>query len=949
MQTPWKRYIRKFAIALAITGVTFTTNLSASYGQVAQGAVYVQTNALDGNEVAAFGRNLDGTLFHIGDYATGGAGSTEFDGGEGLDPLISADSIITVQDEQYLVTVNAGSDTVTSFKIEADFSLTKVSTIASGGVGPNSLAYSNGLLFVSNIDRDGFALGDRSTPRGEPNDEGNITGFFMNAQGILTPIPNSTVDLDNRPADLGFSADGSKLIVTSITAGSAALPGPNAANSVAVFDVAANGSITGMVGSATGTQVGNAANRNLASAIDFDTAVIGNREFVVVTEAREFNAAGAPPALPALQAGSISIYELLSDGSLVSTQDDLAIGNRQGSPFDPSNQLTTCWIDFGADGQTFYVSNAINASVSSLSLNGNGQATVLNEVAAQGVSGFANGDTTGPGVFGTTDGFIDLDVSSDGRYLYQLEGLSGAISVYEVDGGSLTLVQDLEGYLPEIDTQGLVSVSGPPLEGAVYTMTNDLFDNEIAAFGINPGGQLALIGYFGTGGLGSTEFDGGEGLDPLISADSIITTAENCLICVNAGSDTITSFKIEDDFSLTKVSTISTGGVGPNSLAYSNGRVFVSNIDRDGFALGDPSTPRGEPNDEGSVTGFTINENGILLPIAGSTINLDNRPADLGFSADGSNLIVTSITAGSAALPGPNAANSVAVYAISADGENLGMVGSATGTEVRNPEGRNLASAIDFDTTIIDGREFVVVTEAREFNAAGAPPALPALQAGSISIYELLGNGTLVDIENDVALGNPDGSPFDPANQLTTCWIDFGVDGRTFYVSNAINSSISSFRLDSAGRPTLLEQAAATGISGFANGGTTGPEVFGTTDGFIDLDVTDGGEYLYQLEGLSGEISAYSIGADSSLTLVQDLSGFLPEFDTQGIVTFSPAKSADLSIPGDVNDDGTADFLDIPGFIALLSSGEYDHSADINEDGAVDFLDIGGFIELLSS
>jgi len=180
----------------------------------------------------------------------------------------------------------------------------------------------------------------------------------------------------------------------------------------------------------------------------------------------------------------------------------------------------------------------------------------LNEVAAQGVSGFANGDTTGPGVFGTTDGFIDLDVSSDGRYLYQLQGLSGAISVYEVDGGSLSLVQNLTGLLPEIDTQGLVSVAGPPLEGAVYTMTNDLVANEVAAFGINPGGQLALIGYFGTGGLGSTEFDGGEGLDPLISADSIITTEEGCLICVNAGSDTITSFLIEADLSLTHVSTI---------------------------------------------------------------------------------------------------------------------------------------------------------------------------------------------------------------------------------------------------------------------------------------------------------------------------------------------------------------------------------------------------------
>ena len=454
-----------------------------------------------------------------------------------------------------------------------------------------------------------------------------------------------------------------------------------------------------------------------------------------------------------------------------------------------------------------------------------------------------------------------------------------------------------------------------------------------------------MIGYFGTGGLGSTEFDGGEGLDPLISADWIITTEEGCLICVNAGSDTITSFLIEADLSLTHVSTINTGGVGPNSLAYSDGRVFVSNIDRDGFALGDPQTPRGEPNDEGNITGFTINENGILLPIVGSTINLDNRPANIGFSADGSHLIVTSITAGSAALPGPNAANSVSVYGISAAGENLGMVGSATGTVVGNAEGRNLASAIDFDTTVIDGREIVVVTEAREFNSAGAPPALPALQAGSISVYELLSNGSLVDIENDVALGNPNGSPFDPANQLTTCWIDFGADGRTFYVSNAINASISSFRLDSDGSPVLLEQAAAAGVSGFSTGGTTGPEVFGTTDGFIDLDVTDDGEYLYQLEGLSGAISAYAINEDSSLSLVQDLTGFLPEVDTQGLVTYSPSDSK----LGDVNDDGHVNFLDIAPFISLLSTGSFDPDADINQDTTVNFLDISGFINLLAS
>lgn len=932
----------------SLFGLMSVASLQHANAQVPQGAVYVQTNGLDGNEVAAFGRNLDGTLFHIGDYATGGLGSTEFDGGEGLDPLISADSLITVKNEQYLITVNAGSDTVTSFRIESDFSLTKVSTVSSGGVGPNSLAYSNGYLFVSNIDRDGFALGDPSTPRGEPNDEGNITGFFINDEGVLTPLADSTVDLDNRPADLGFSADGTRLIVTSITAGSAALPGPNAADSVQVYEVNSDGSVGALVGSATGTVVGNPEGRNLASAIDFDTTVINGREFVVVTEAREFNAAGAPPALPALQAGSVSVYELLPDGSLVETEPDFAIGNPAGSPFDPSNQLTTCWIDFAPDGQTFFASNAINASVSSLYVTENGQLELLEATAAQGVSGFSTGGTTGPEVFGTTDGFIDLDVSADGRYLYQLEGLNGAISVYAIDGGSLTLVQELTGYLPEIDTQGLIAVSGPPLEGAVYTMTNGLLSNEVVAFGINSGGQLAYIGGFATGGAGSTEFDGGEGLDPLISADSIIVTEDECLVCVNAGSDTISSFTIGEDFGLTLVSTVNSGGVGPNSLAYSNGRLFVSNIDRDGFALGDPSIPRGEPNDEGNITGFTINANGILAPIPGSTVNLDNRPADLGFSADGTKLIVTSITAGSAALPGPDAANSVAVFDVDSSGAITGMVGSATGTQVGNAAGRNLASAIDFDTQVIGGREFIVVTEAREFNSAGAPPALPALQAGSVSVYELLSDGSLVTTEDDLAFGDPLGSPFNPSNQLTACWIDFGIDGTTFWVSNAINATISRAELLADGSVNLIEQVAAAGVSGFANGGTTGPEVFGTTDGFIDLDVTDDGKYLYQLQGLSGAISAYAINADNSLSFVQEASGFLPEIDTQGIITFQRRSTAEV-LSGDVNLDGVISFLDISAFIQVLSPGRYQPEADCNEDGVVNFLDIQPFLDILSN
>ena len=429
------------------------------------GAVFVGTNDLDANTIASFGRLADGTLVPIGEFGTGGAGSTEFDGGEGLDPLISADSVIVTEDEQFLLTVNAGSDTITSFKINDDFTLTQVSVVDSGGVGPNSLAVDGELVFVTNIDRDGLALGEAGTERAEPNDEGNVVGFYINDDGELAPTGYSA-DLDNRPANIDFSTDGNRLIVSSITSGSVALPGANSEASVYSFNILRDGSLQ-LADTNTPTLRGNSEGRNLPSAIDFDITVQDGREFVVVTEAREFNSEGAPPALPALQAGSVTVYELGADSSLTITEGDFAFtdGARAAdNDFGTSGQqLTACWIDFGhGDGSDiFYVSNAISASISSVRLADDGSLEVIETIAAQGVSGFSTGATDGAGVFGTTDGFIDLDVSPDGNYLYQLAGLSGSVIVYELDGeGGLTQVQNLTGSLPDIDTQGIISIGG---------------------------------------------------------------------------------------------------------------------------------------------------------------------------------------------------------------------------------------------------------------------------------------------------------------------------------------------------------------------------------------------------------------------------------------------------------------------------------------------------------
>ncbi len=429
----------------------------------AVGAVFVGTNDLDDNSVAAFSRGEDGTLTHVGNFSTGGAGSTEFDGGEGLDPLISADSLVVTEDEQFLLTVNAGSDTISSFRINDDFSLELVSVVDSGGVGPNSVAVQNGYVFVTNIDRDGLALGEPGTERAEPNDEGNVVGFRIDADGALAPTGYSA-DLDNRPANIGFNAEGNAILVSSITSGSAALPGPNAEASLYSFAVDSDGALS-LSDTGTPTLRGNAEGRNLPSAIDFDVQSIGGREFVVVTEAREFNSEGAPPALPALQAGSVTVYELAADGSLTITESDLA--TTDGDPAAPNafgadgQQLTACWIDFGHDGSTFYVSNAINATISSFTLNADGTVDLIDTVAAAGTSGFAEAGVAidGPTTFGTTDGFIDLDVSPDGNQLYQLAGLSGEIYVFDVEAdGSLTQTQVIADGLPEIDTQGIVSI-----------------------------------------------------------------------------------------------------------------------------------------------------------------------------------------------------------------------------------------------------------------------------------------------------------------------------------------------------------------------------------------------------------------------------------------------------------------------------------------------------------
>ena len=400
-----------------------------------EGAVYAMSNDFDSNTIVAYGRDGDGMLTLIGEFPTGGRGAN-FDGGEGLDPLISAYALITARNNRFVLAVNAGSNTVSALRVNPDYSLTPTSRVAVAGVGPNSIAVHGNLVYVSSIDADGVFTG-------EPDQEGALTGFRLNPQGRLIPVSQSTVLLGNRPSAIQFSPNGEHLVVASINAGSSALSSGSVDEMVA-FKVRPNGRLRGPSGRGASTFPNNAQGRNLPSAIGFEIVEDGGREIVVVTEAREFRPDGSPPAFDDLQTGSISTWELTSSGALLPLQLDVLAG----SDFN-DGQRTACWIEFARGQNYFWVSNALESTLSTFSFVG-GQIALEEEVEAAGTPPAPRDP------FGTTDGWIDLWISADGRYLYQLFGLDGTIGVFEINGASLNLIQEVSD-LPEVNTQGIVA------------------------------------------------------------------------------------------------------------------------------------------------------------------------------------------------------------------------------------------------------------------------------------------------------------------------------------------------------------------------------------------------------------------------------------------------------------------------------------------------------------
>jgi 6-phosphogluconolactonase len=277
----------------------------------------------------------------------------------------------------------------------------------------------------------------------------------------------------------------------------------------------------------------------------------------------------------------------------------------------------------------------------------------------------------------------------------------------------------------------------------LYSESNESVTNRIFIYQINNDGSLSSQGSANSGGAGAGEGLGSQGA-LAISGD------HEWLFAVNAGDNSVSSFKVHDDGSLALAHTENSGGKKPVSLSVFGNLLYVLNFDSD------------------NIHGFRIGTNGTLTDIDGSTRSLSGTgvvPPQISFTPDGRWLIVTE-----------KATNKISSFKVGNNGSVAPDVVTASTGET--PFGFNF------------GRDGYMIVS----NAAGG-----AAGAGSATSYHIAGNG--VPHEVNGAVPNDQGAP---------CWVATTRFGRFAFVSNTGSNSVSSYYVAPGGKLFLVNKAAAS-------------------------------------------------------------------------------------------------------------------------------------------
>ena len=324
-----RHLIRLFAViaatATALLGAPAVL-ANADEGDGSQHAVFVQTNDPNGNSIAAYARNRNGTLTFLATYATGGKGGRA--AGAVVDPLATQGALVFDREHRLLLAPNAGSNTVSVFSVRGTrLHLNQI--VGSGGPFPASIAVHEDIAYVLDAGLAGSVQGYRIAGRRLHPIAGS-----QRSLGLANTNPPGFLQ---SPGQVGFSPDGSKLVIT--------LKG-NAGGAVDVFNVSDDGQLST---APTATAVG-----GVAFAFVFDS----EGRLVIVNAAF----------------GNVSTFNVNSNGSLFLVSAGASSG-----------QLGACWVA-EADGN-FYTGNTGSANLSQFAIDDNGTVALRNPQAATGVSG----------------------------------------------------------------------------------------------------------------------------------------------------------------------------------------------------------------------------------------------------------------------------------------------------------------------------------------------------------------------------------------------------------------------------------------------------------------------------------------------------------------------------------------------------------------------------------
>jgi 6-phosphogluconolactonase (cycloisomerase 2 family) len=296
----------------------------------------------------------------------------------------------------------------------------------------------------------------------------------------------------------------------------------------------------------------------------------------------------------------------------------------------------------------------------------------------------------------------------------------------------------------------------------VYTESNNPQPGQNAVLALRRAadGSLHQVGKFLTGGTGQANPT--QGLGPDDSDQEVIASPDGRrLFAVNQGSNSVAVFRIHRNGNLTRVGTFDSGGTQPVSLGLAGDNLYVTNR---GDAL-QGHTATIAPN----YTGFHVNENGSLTPIANSTVTLPVglSPAQTLISRDGKFVFGDNF-----AIPGttPPLGNTIDPFQIAVDGSLQAAPGGPVGPAVAAPTLLGLA-AHPTQRIIYGGL------------TGGAQIA--------VFTYDANGSVTFVRAVADKGAG--------------PCWVVVSADGKYLYAANTGSNSVEVYSLADPLNPVQVQ------------------------------------------------------------------------------------------------------------------------------------------------